>query len=110
MKAAVDESICVFGSGVILRHITALRAEINGVRQAQDIEYIHRMRVASRRLRTALPLFRACTSAKKLDAWEKDIRAITRALGAARDADVQLDLLARVTRQAAQSAYRSGLR
>ncbi len=110
MKAAVDESICVFGSGVILRHITALRAEIDGVRQAQDIEYIHRMRVASRRLRTALPLFRACTSAKKLDAWEKDIRAITRALGAARDADVQLDLLARVTRQAAQSAYRSGLR
>lgn len=110
MKTAIDQSICVYGSGVILRYIAALRAETEGVRQGSDIEYIHRMRVASRRLRTALPFFHSCYSAKKLDAWQQDIRAITRALGAARDTDVQLDLLARIYRQAPLPAYRPGLR
>ena len=37
--------------------LDAFTGEIAGVKEAQDIEYIHRMRVASRRLRAALPLF-----------------------------------------------------
>lgn len=109
MKTVIDESICVFGSGIILRHITALRAEIAGVREAKDIEYIHRMRVASRRLRTALPFFRQCLPARKLANWEKEIRAITRSLGAARDSDVQLALLEGIYRGAPQPQQRPGL-
>ena len=109
MKATVDESICVFGSGVILRHTAALRAEIAGVREARDIEYIHRMRVASRRLRTALAIFPRCAPAKKLDTWQKEIRAITKALGAARDTDVQLELLEGIYRGAPLPRQRPGL-
>lgn len=109
MKTTVDESICVFGSDVILRHTAALRAEIAGVREAKDIEYIHRMRVASRRLRTALPLFSKCLPAKKLANWQKEIRAITKALGAARDTDVQLELLESVYRGAPLPQQRPGL-
>ena len=67
--------------------------EISGVRAAQDIEYIHRMRVASRRLRNALPIFYPAFPIKKKDTWGKEIRRITRSLGAARDLDVQLDSL-----------------
>ena len=81
MKPTVDESICVFGSGAILRHTGAMRAEMAGVREAKDIEYVHRMRVASRRLRTALAIFLRCLPSKKLNNWQKEIRAITKALG-----------------------------
>ncbi len=60
------------------------------MREAEDIEFIHRMRVASRRTRSCLPLFKECFSSKKYREWRKEIRNITRALREARDADVQI--------------------
>jgi CHAD domain-containing protein len=110
MKAGREQSICVFGGGVILRYVRAMQVEVAGTRQAGDLEYIHRMRVASRRLRIALPLFRKCLPAKKLEGWQKEVRAITRALGAARDTDVQLDLLRKTYTAAPLPVYRPGLR
>ncbi len=88
-----DESWCLFGSEALLKRLQALTQEISGVRQAEDIEYIHRMRVASRRLRAALTLFEDCLPRKMFPGWQKQIRRITRALGAARDTDVQLAFL-----------------
>ncbi len=73
--------------------LEAFEKEIPGVRAAEDIEYIHRMRVASRRLRAALPLFRACFPPKQHSRWMREIGAITRALGDARDLDVQTAFL-----------------
>lgn len=73
--------------------LAAFEAEIEGVRAAEDIEYIHRMRVASRRLRAALPIFRPCFSKKQYLRWMHGISTITRALGEARDADVQIAFL-----------------
>jgi len=73
--------------------LAAFEAEIAGVRAAEDIEYIHRMRVASRRLRAALPIFRPCFSKKQYLRWMHGITTITRALGEARDADVQIAFL-----------------
>jgi CHAD domain-containing protein len=73
--------------------LAAFSQEIDGVRIAEDIEYIHRMRVASRRLRAALPLFRSCFPKKQYGRWMNEIAGITRALGEARDADVQIAFL-----------------
>jgi CHAD domain-containing protein len=73
--------------------LDAFENEIGGVRVAEDIEYIHRMRVASRRLRAALPLFRPCFPARQYGRWMAGIAGITRALGEARDADVQIAFL-----------------
>lgn len=73
--------------------VDALEKEIDGVRVSEDIEYIHRMRVASRRLRAALPLFEPCFSQKQYGRWRGAIAGITRALGEARDADVQIAFL-----------------
>ena len=75
------------------RLLDAFTCEITGVKEAQDIEYIHRMRVASRRLRAALPLFSSCFPDKQYTKWMKEITKITRALGDARDADVQIAFL-----------------
>lgn len=93
MKTKSDVSIQEFGAENILRNLAALEQEFEGVRQAQDIEAIHRMRVASRRLRTAIPLFGPLAAPKKYENWIQSLRALTKALGAARDCDVQIDHL-----------------
>lgn len=110
MSQKPDDGTCVFGATAITRHVGALRQEIEGVRQAEDIEYIHRMRVASRRLRASLPLFSDCLPQKKYAAWEKQVRAITRALGKARDLDVQLDLLNTFSHELTDPSFQPGIR
>ena len=110
MKTKLDDSTCCFGTGVLLRHIQALQQEIEGVRLAQDIEYIHRMRVASRRLRSALPIFSGCYPARKVMTWTRGVRKITRALGIARDTDVQIDLVKQVFSSLPATTLQPGLR
>ena len=82
-------SLHAFATETLLARLQAMTREIEGVRQAEDIEFVHRMRVASRRLRTALGLFAACFPAKKAESWQGAFRRVTRALGTARDLDVQ---------------------
>ena len=79
--------------------LDAFTREIAGVKEGQDIEYIHRMRVASRRLRAALPLFRICFTDNQYKKWLQEITRITRALGDARDADVQISFLQKTLRK-----------
>lgn len=110
MAQKADESIRVYGAGVMLRQLQALKAEIDGVRQADDIESIHQMRVSSRRLRSALSIFDACFPATKKERWIKEIQGITRALGAARDLDVQIQLLETFDKSLADPIYRPGIR
>ncbi|MFA6363366.1 CHAD domain-containing protein [Methanoregula sp.] len=83
----------VFGAGRLLPLIEVISTECAGVRANDDIEHIHRMRVASRRLRAALPLFSSCFSEKDFRHWIHEIKKITRALGEARDTDVQVAFL-----------------
>jgi len=90
----LDEATCVYGAGVLLKHLQSLEEEVAGVQSgSKDIEYIHRARVASRRLRAAVPLFQNCLPSKKSSTWLKQLRKVTRALGEARDTDVQIDRL-----------------
>jgi CHAD domain-containing protein len=81
---------CAFAAQATLERLARLKAEVHGVKQARDIEHVHRMRVASRRVRTALRLFEDCFPRKPLKNWMREIRAVTRALGEARDLDVQI--------------------
>jgi CHAD domain-containing protein len=98
---------CIFGVQRLLPLIDAFSKEIEGVRTAQDIEHIHRMRVASRRLRAALPLFASCFPEKKYQQWTEEIRKVTRALGEARDTDVQITFLTKLIkkRETKKSVY-----
>ena len=90
---AGHSGLCWYGMQKLPGLLDAFTREMNGVKEAQDIEYIHRMRVASRRLRAALPLFRPCFPDKQYKKWMQEITKITRALGDARDADVQIAFL-----------------
>lgn len=109
MGLASDESYCLFGTEALLKRLQALTQEAEGVRKAEDIECIHRMRVASRRLRSALVLFEGCLPRKKFPDWQKQIRRITRSLGAARDTDVQIDFLAQFLEGLAQVEQAQGV-
>ncbi len=81
-------SLCL--ARTALKYLHALMAEMDGVRQAQDRECVHRMRVATRRLRSVLPLFATSLSRQTWARWRKQLRRVTRTLGAARDTDVQI--------------------
>lgn len=75
----------------LLDRLDTIRKEIEGVRFAEDIEYVHRMRVATRRVRTTLDTFLPFLPGKKVKAWEREIGRVTRQLGRARDLDIQID-------------------
>lgn len=78
-----------YAAKVLLRYLAQLSARVHGVRHEEDIEYVHQMRVASRRLRNALDLFAEALPGKLQKRWMKQIRRVTKSLGAARDLDVQ---------------------
>ncbi len=90
MKHSVDESYRLLAAQYIRKQIRQLTGQIEGIRKAEDIEYVHRARVASRRLRSALGMFPDCFAQKRVNAWRKAIRGLTRGLGDARDKDVQI--------------------
>jgi CHAD domain-containing protein len=69
--------------------------------QAGDETSVHQARVASRRLRQALPLLGVRADADALDRAGRRVRRITRALGPVRELDVTLLLLAELQRRRA---------
>jgi CHAD domain-containing protein len=58
-----------------------------------DIEGVHDMRVATRRLRAALEVFGPCLHRKRGARALSEVKALAAALGERRDRDVQLELL-----------------
>lgn len=69
--------------------------------QSGDESSVHQARVASRRLRGALPMLGARADADALDRVDRRVRRITRALGPVRELDVSLLLLAELEGRAA---------
>ncbi|WP_042302791.1 CHAD domain-containing protein [Paraburkholderia kururiensis] len=62
-----------------------------GVRDAADTEFVHQMRVAQRRLRTAMRLFKGWADEAWADRIEPDLKWLGKLLGNARDRDVFVD-------------------
>lgn len=60
------------------------------VLDAREPEALHQARVAMRRLRSALALFRRVVAGEEADRMRAELRAVSRALGAARNLDVYL--------------------
>jgi CHAD domain-containing protein len=110
MAGKPDESICTFGAATMLKQLAAIQTELEGVLTADDMECIHRMRVASRRLRAAQEFFDSCLSRKTALEWEKQTRSITRSLGKARDLDIQIDAFHKFQLMAEQASYQPGFK
>jgi CHAD domain-containing protein len=77
------------------RATVAVRAEevfahADGVLDTDDIERVHDMRVATRRLRAVLEVFAACFEPAAHREVLRDVKELADALGARRDPDFQL--------------------
>jgi CHAD domain-containing protein len=62
-----------------------------GTRSGEDIEELHDMRVATRRMRAAFEVFAGGFKPKAIDPYLKGLRATGRALGRVRDLDVFME-------------------
>lgn len=81
------------GKTTIDRLFEQMMKNLPGTRDGEDIEALHDMRVASRRLRAALRVFGKCFPKKDLQKVTEEVQNVTRALGAVRDIDVFLEFL-----------------
>lgn len=84
-------------------------AHSEGVLDLDDVERVHDMRVATRRLRAALEIFEPCFPRKRRRKALKKVKALADALGERRDADVEIALLEGLVEEAAE-ADRGALR
>ena len=90
----VPEDVLSEAARKVLRfHFARMRLYEEGARAGEDAEDLHRMRVATRRMRVALKLFGGAFKPKALRSAAAGLRATGRALGAVRDLDVLLDHL-----------------
>lgn len=108
MGKKVPKAICLFGANFMLQEVHDLQSQIEGVQKGKDSEYVHQMRVASRRLRNGLDLFKECLPEKKGKIWRDDIRTITHALGNARDMDIQIAELTQLYEADLDTRYKPG--
>ena len=85
-----------------LKHFLKGRKE---VLDSSDIEFVHRMRVASRRLRAALSVFESILPTKMVKIWKGEIGKIGRVLGIARQLDVQIKFLDATKKRLKNNSY-----
>ena len=105
-----DRSILRFCAKSLQPNVKALGKSAQQILKRSDIEDIHDLRVASRRIRAVFDSFSAFIPNKKLKIWKKDIRAITKSFGAVRDLDVQLDLINGLYQNVDDRKIQAGLR
>lgn len=89
-RHAQDEPFIEFARQVLLERISKFVEWRDAVIKHDDIEAVHKMRVASRRLRAALDAFEPCGKPKKRKQVRRQIKNMADALGRARDTDVML--------------------
>ena len=95
-KISPDDTLEVCARQVIVSYFQKMMSYKEGAEAGTDIEFVHEMRVTSRRLRAAMDNFEDCFPEKPFKKYYKKIKAITRTMGAVRDLDV---LIARFQRE-----------
>jgi CHAD domain-containing protein len=84
-----EDTIGHVALAVLRRHFTTLLAKEPGTRLGDDVEELHDMRVASRRLRAAVALFGGALPVEA-ERLRPELAWIGQTIGAVRDLDVQL--------------------
>jgi CHAD domain-containing protein len=76
---------------VFRRHFERMRVNEPGTRLGEDIEFLHDMRVSTRRLRAAFRTFAGAFPAPRLAGFNRELKWIAAMLGEVRDLDVYLE-------------------
>jgi CHAD domain-containing protein len=102
-RAARDLSLSEFAARVVLDQVDRLARHEPGARSGEDPEDLHKMRVATRRLRVAFRVFgRSAARDWGIVLPVDEVREVARALGTVRDIDVFVERLGREARQAGE--------
>lgn len=80
------------GRKVLAMHLARMLAREAGTR-AGDVEELHKMRVATRRMRATWRTFEGAYRPKRAKRYVRELKAVADRLGAVRDLDVQLEAL-----------------
>lgn len=88
-----DEPYRAAGARIVRVRARELFDHAEGVLDTRDIERVHDMRVASRRLRAVLEIFAPCFPPSEFDGVLRDVKQLADALGERRDPDVHIDAL-----------------
>ena len=94
--ATIDDAI----ASVVGNTLQHFLANVAPLREGSDPEAIHQLRVALRRMRSALGIFNRVAPCAEFQAFREEAKRIATALGPARECDAFDDLLAAGPRQA----------
>lgn len=98
-----------FAAEAMLARLEELRRHVPSLADPADDEPVHQTRVASRRLRAAFALFDGVLPSETLHRWDRRVRRLAKALGKARDFDVQTSFLDQFMAELDLKASRPGL-
>jgi CHAD domain-containing protein len=90
-----QDAFAAAAAKVIAVRAAELAEHSTGVLEVSDIERVHDMRVATRRLRAAMEVFEACFAKQRFKRTLKEVKALADALGERRDRDVTIAELRR---------------
>ncbi len=93
MKQKRPIEFCNYGNSYIVDQLTTLLKQAEGLREGKDIEYLHKMRVASRRILSSFITFETCLKKSLVKKFSDDLLFLAKSLGKARDKDVQIRFL-----------------
>ncbi len=85
-----EDSLAEAGRKIWLYHFAIMVSHEQGTLLGEDIEELHDMRVATRRMRSAFDIFSPAFNPKIMKRYLKGLRKIGRVLGQVRDMDVIL--------------------
>ncbi|AQQ08897.1 hypothetical protein L21SP3_00690 [Sedimentisphaera cyanobacteriorum] len=74
----------------IKKQLKTLTKRLEGAKFAREIEDVHKVRVASRRLRAILRLFGDVYGQDKADSWQKQLKKLLKGMSEARDLDAEI--------------------
>ncbi len=99
LRVRPGDSLALAARKVMGQQALKMRANVQGTLDDVDPEYLHDLRVAVRRLRSALRLFAAILGPRRCDSLRLELGEFGRLLGAVRDLDVfRLSLRAQAQR------------
>jgi len=88
LRVRRGECMALAARKVVGQQVLKMRANIHGALEDLDPEYLHDLRVATRRLRSALRLFAEVVGPRRCDALRAELNWIGALAGAVRDLDV----------------------
>jgi CHAD domain-containing protein len=88
LRIGLKDPLTLAARKVVGQQVLKMKANVKGTLEDLDPEYLHDLRVACRRLRSALRLFAAALGAKRSEMLRLELSWIARQLGSVRDLDV----------------------